>query len=476
MRLLPSIDPRLRHTVAGSLLLACVFAAAPPTAEPGSAAEQSRAEESAPASPWSAYRPPTSGSPASAGGGAAAPAAQSAPAPYSDVPAPQGLFTPPAVAVVGPGPSAPAFLELPAPLAPPAARTSLPGNVAVSVVRLGFVGPLMGHLEPYGLSCRRGIELALKEANADAEGPARFELVAVDDHGDEVFSSAAAVGLVRDPAVVAILGALGGAVGTADRVAGAAGCPQVPPAPAESTPESATNRWRFRNLADDLLQGALLARYLFDARGLGAVALLHDDSGYGRGGARVIRSEAASRNRQLAMNEEFPRVGADFARYADAIVASRAEAVVCWGAAESAAGVCRALAARGARVLFSGGASLVSPAFVERAGVSGEGVVVAYPPDAARRYARERLFQDRFRSAYGQEPDFAARAAFEAAARIVAAVRRTGPDRERVRNLLARDAGRSGAVETGGDATTSITLAVLNGGRFVPMAMPRGVR
>lgn len=119
------------------------------------------------------------------------------------------------------------------------------------IVRLGFLGPLTGPAAQRGLSCRRGIELALRDAGATA----CFELVCEDDAGDEVRTGQAAVKLAHRDGVVAILGAVDGASAhVAARIAMLAGVPLLAPAATEPLLTRLGNAWLFRNRPDAMTQ------------------------------------------------------------------------------------------------------------------------------------------------------------------------------------------------------------------------------
>lgn len=302
-------------------------------------------------------------------------------------------------------------------------------------IRIGLIGPMSGPLEAHGLSSRRGALLALELARSGAAG---FELVVEDDRGDSIFSAAATARLADDPSVVAILGALAFAPREASRVAASAGCAEVRPMPADSALARSADRAVLANLSQDVSEGALLARYLFDARGCSRLALLHDDTVYGRGGARLLAAEAASREKPFVLEREFAPGAQNVAALAEQVAASRADGVVVWARAEDAARLCKALSARGVRAAIAGPSALANPVFADRAGAAAEGVVLPYPADASEREARARAFRSRFRSVYGQEPDSLAADSFAAAERIVGAVREVGVDRRRVREQLAR--------------------------------------
>ena len=389
----------------------------------------------------------------------------------------QGGLAPAAAGQVGAYP--PPVPAAQAPAAQPSTRVPslslLPAPAGAQSVRIGFVGPLTGPAAPYGLSCRQGIELALADAmSAERSGGSayRFELAAEDDAGDEVRAGNAAVKLVSDPQVAAVLGAINSAsTHVVAKVTMLAGVPQITSVSTDPALTRLNNRWFFRNLADDVVQGAALARYFFDSRGLKRVALVHDDNRYGKGGAKIVETEAAQRGTPVVLLRQFARGTTDFTALAEAIAAARPDGLIVWGLFGEAAGICKAVAAKGLKVVVAGGDGLVSPSFLKEAGTAAEGVVVTYPFDPARGDPLTRSFVERFRAAYGQEPDSFAAHSYDAASTVATVIKQVGPDRNRVREALASIRSENGVAGTGGfdvfgNAITPVQLAVVENGRF----------
>jgi branched-chain amino acid transport system substrate-binding protein len=350
----------------------------------------------------------------------------------------------------------------------------LPAPAGGQSVRIGFIGPLSGAAAPYGTSCRKGIELALADAmSADTGGsPYRFELAAEDDAGDEVLAGNAAVKLVSDPQVSVVLGSVNSpSTHVAAKVTMLSGVPQITSVSTDPALTRLNNRWFFRNLADDAVQGAALARYFFDARGLRRIALVHDDNRYGKGGARIVEAEATRRGTPVVLLRQFARGTTDFTALADAIAASRPDGLIVWGLFGEAALICKAVAAKGLKLPIAGGDGLVSPSFVQEAGAAAEGVVVTYPFDPARNEPLTRSFVERFQAAYGHEPDSFAAHSYDAAFTVAAAIKQVGPERARVREALASLRSGNGVAGPGGfdvfgNATTPVQLAVIENGKF----------
>jgi branched-chain amino acid transport system substrate-binding protein len=74
------------------------------------------------------------------------------------------------------------------------------------VVKLALVGPFEGRHRLVGYDVLYSARLAVRQANAVANGDYRVALVALDDGGDAEMAESVARSLVIDPAVVAVIG------------------------------------------------------------------------------------------------------------------------------------------------------------------------------------------------------------------------------------------------------------------------------
>ena len=110
----------------------------------------------------------------------------------------------------------------------------------------------------------------------------------------------------------------------------------------------------------------------------------------------------------------------------------------------------------------------------EAAGPSAEGVVVALPYDCDRRDAAATAFWERYRAAYGQEPDMFAAYAYDGANLLIAAIRSAGLNRARIRDALSGTADFHGVTgemrfdKTGGN-TVPVRLGMIVRDRLEPV-------
>ena len=344
------------------------------------------------------------------------------------------------------------------------------------VIKIGVMGPLSGPAAAYGLSQKRGVELAAAEVNAAGVlGRSRLKLVVADDRGKMSLVGNILVRMIHEDGIAALIGAINSSCTHVAQMVTVKNL--VPMITTTSTDPSITRSgspWTFRCLSDDILQAGELGRYIFSRRRLSRVALLMQNNRYGKMGGRVLSGMAKKRRRPLVLERLFEGQTADFSGPVDALIRSRARAVVIWGLYKPSALLVRQIRAAGWTGLILGADGMVSPSFIKLAGRAAEGVIVTFPFDPTLRDPLRQDFIRRFEQRYGEEPDSFAAHSFDALNLIVAAIKRQGASRQNIKDGLAltRDFhGVTGHItlDKEGNDTRRVELARVVGGRFEPL-------
>jgi branched-chain amino acid transport system substrate-binding protein len=158
------------------------------------------------------------------------------------------------------------------------------------VARIGFQLPEPNVKDVTGWCAA---EMAVDEFNASAGAPVRVELVPVIDRRDRETAIRAAQSFAADPTAVAMLGPINSDMAlTTQHVYAAAGLAQVSSEASSPTLTARGYRNFFRVVANDEVQGRQLASaavsYLKSTR----IAVLSDNSGWGRPIAEIFAAEA----------------------------------------------------------------------------------------------------------------------------------------------------------------------------------------
>jgi len=307
-------------------------------------------------------------------------------------------------------------------------------------VKLGFIGPIMStvsvatggksHEEALGINMLRGARLAIEEANARGGYLKRkipFELVTRNDNGLWGASGNEIVRMAyRDP-VWAILGTIDGANShIAIRVALKAELVMMNSGDTDPTFIETNIPWVMRCIGDDRQMGYLLIDYMIRKMDHRRIGIIRSSNRYGRFGVREVRESA--RLVKLLREEPFPGV-------------------------------------------VAGGPLFGRASFAGQAGTAAEGALFPWVGEPASAFRRS------FAQRFGSQPDYAAACAYDSVHVVVAAIRKAGLNRARIRDAIAAlppYEGASGHIEWDefGQNRRPPLLAVIRSGQVVP-APPR---
>lgn len=175
-----------------------------------------------------------------------------------------------------------------------------------SAVRIGVAQPLSGPQAARGQDVVNGVKLAVADLNASGfkiDGKAvTFEVVAVDDKADKTAAVGAARELVEQK-VAAVIGHLSSDITeVAIPVYKEAGIPQLFTSTAKNL-TGLTEGNGFRILANDELQAQAIAAYVADTYRPTRVALIHEDTAFGRPMSQDVAQAFTKRALSLAVND-----------------------------------------------------------------------------------------------------------------------------------------------------------------------------
>lgn len=227
-------------------------------------------------------------------------------------------------------------------------------------VKIGVVGPMTGVFAHNGQSMAQGAQIAVDELNESEfsiQGKkAHLTLLIEDDQGSAEEGKAAAQRLL-DAGVVAVYGHFNSAVTiSAAPIYAKAGIPQM----SASTNPKYTRMGihsAFRIGADDIEQGATMARIAIDKLKAKSVFVVADQSLFGVGLALEVNKVLATKNIQRAQ-ESVPVTGADYAALIKEIGDSHASVLIYAGDEPVGMALLKALRSSGSEIKFIAGDSM----------------------------------------------------------------------------------------------------------------------
>ena len=255
-------------------------------------------------------------------------------------------------------------------------------GAAQAQIRVATVGPMTGEYAAIGAQMKAGAEQAVADINK-AGGVNGQQLVL--EVGDDACDPKQAVSVAnqmasRKVAVVAGHYCSGSSI-PASKVYGEEGVLQISPASTNPkyTDEGAWNT--FRVCGRDDQQGALAGKFLADKFKGKKVAVIHDNSAYGKG----LADETKKAMNAAGMTEVLYTAYVAGERDYSALISRMKQAgieVIYVGGYHTATGlIARQAKEQGMNVAIVGGDALVTNEFWQISGPAGEGTIMTFPPD-----------------------------------------------------------------------------------------------
>jgi len=325
-----------------------------------------------------------------------------------------------------------------------------------SEIKIGFLAPLTGPHQNDGKALLHAAQMAIEdEAASPVPEGQRMVIVPRDQSGPWGRASSEIVQLIYGDQGVAIITSLDGASAhLAEQVANKVGIPLVTLS-SDPTTTQINLPWIFRLGLTDTQQARAFARDIYVERKLKQVILITEADHDGRVGGEEFQRAARGLNAppasQLAIDPADAKLDSVIAQ----IMASKPEALVFWTEYDFAARLVARL-----RKAFP-----ATPTYLCHQAAQGRfdsGNFWTVTPRLAKGPSRE-SFEERYRARTGTVPVQAAAQAYDAVRILAAAVRRSGPNRARLRDALAALSGYSGvsgavAFDHAGNDVSDVTL------------------
>jgi branched-chain amino acid transport system substrate-binding protein len=306
-------------------------------------------------------------------------------------------------------------------------------------VRIGAVLPLTGDLAIYGQKMKRGIDLAISQANRKGGVAGRpVQVDYEDDQGDPKTSIAAAQKLITVNEVKVIIG---GAIS-------ATALPCIPIidrshvvlfSPAATSPNlSGASKYFFRNWPPDTYDGTAMGEFAAKSLHIKEAAVLYVNNEWGVAISKIFTDTLEASGGKVTITESYEPNATDFRTQLTKIADRRPEAIYIPGYLKELITILRQKQELriSAKILSAYG--FYDPQILQQDGGAAEGAIFtapAYDPDSQDPEVNN--FVTVFHKTYGDQPDIWAAQAYDAARIVLSALHTgasTGPE---IRNAVA---------------------------------------
>jgi branched-chain amino acid transport system substrate-binding protein len=354
--------------------------------------------------------------------------------------------------------------------------------------KIGVIAPLSGDLSALGNGIKNGVDLAIKQANANKKVNGwTLVLDAQDDTATANVGAQVAARLKSDANTVGVVGTLNSSV--AQQVAPvlqSANIVEISPA---NTGVALTGRDNlaaqkrvysnyFRVATTDDVQGPFAAQYLAGT-GIKKLAIVHDKKTYGQGLADAVKAEFTKGGGTVTRTETINPGDKLFSGVVTKILSDHPDAVYYGGEFPEAAPLSKQLHDAGFKGPLMGGDGIYSQKFIDNGGVAGDLATSVGAPteslDSAKNFVqayKDAGYTDPF-EAYGAY-------AYDAANVIIEALSKVLPGKSKVDDQVRKDVvaavqgvsidGVTGKVafDQFGDTTTKVlTVYTVEGKKWV---------
>ncbi len=284
---------------------------------------------------------------------------------------------------------------------------------------IGEYGSLTGNDATFGQSTKKGVELALDELTASAQGkigglPVRA--VAEDDQGRAEEAATVVQKLINQDQVVAVIGEVASSRSLAAApICQAAGVPMISPS---STNPAVTEKgdFIFRMCFIDPFQGTVMAKFTAQNLGLKRVAILKDlKSDYSVGLAKFFTDAFQQLGGTIVAEQTYSAGDQDFRAQLTALKAKNPQAIFLPGYYTEAGLIARQAKELGIAAPILGGDGWESDQLIQIGGDALNGCYYSNHFAVDNPDPRLQDFIRKFKTKYGADPDAIAGLAYDAA-------------------------------------------------------------
>ncbi|MGI8695081.1 MAG: branched-chain amino acid ABC transporter substrate-binding protein [Mycobacteriales bacterium] len=238
------------------------------------------------------------------------------------------------------------------------------------------MGALTGPDAQLGINIYNGAKLAIDEHNAKS-GAAKVTLKQYDTQGDPTQASSQARKVIQDKDVAVVGPAFSGESKTADPILEAAKIPYVSASATAVT--LAQNGWKFfhRALANDDVQGPGDADYMVKTLGVKHIAVIDDQSEYGKGLGDAVRAQLKKDGATVVYSGTIDPKGSDYSTTVNAASAKKPDAIFFGGYYSAAAKLVKQLRDSSVKATFVSGDGSLDQKIADQGGAAANGALLS---------------------------------------------------------------------------------------------------
>ena len=259
------------------------------------------------------------------------------------------------------------------------------GSVAQAQIKIGLAGPLTGSNAAFGVQMKTGADLAVADINkAGGVLGKQLQEISVDDACDPKQAVTVANTLVSDGVVMVDGHFCSASTIPASKVYSDNGVLEISPASTNPKYTDEGTPFTFRTCGRDDQQGAVAAEYIAKHFPKAKIAVLDDNSTYGKGIADQVRLNLKKLGVAVAYNTSYTAGDKDYSALISRLKSQGITLVYIGGYYSDSGLIIREGAAQGFTPQYVSEDAAVTSALWQIAGPTAEGMLMTFPPPAEK--------------------------------------------------------------------------------------------
>jgi branched-chain amino acid transport system substrate-binding protein len=340
--------------------------------------------------------------------------------------------------------------------------------------KFGLAGPLTGQYANYGVSSQNGAEIAvaeLNEAGGVNGGEASFEIG--DELGDPQQAVLVAQKFIDNKEILFVNGhVFSGATIAAGAKYETAGMPMI--SPSATNPDiSALGKYIWRVCITDAVQGEGLANYSVFDLDAKKIAVIYDNSDYGRGLADAYEAAVKAAGAEVVAKEQYGAGDTDFKAQLTKIKSANPDLLFLSGYYPEGSKIALQAQELGIKAQMLGSDGYASQEIIKLGGQAVEGMLISTFFDASKTDPAIQKFVEAHKAKFGTEPDWFAACSYDLIMLTAKAATDAGKnDRTAINDALSKIGTYKGITgditfDENGDVLKPLNIVVVQNGALV---------
>ena len=337
--------------------------------------------------------------------------------------------------------------------------------------KFGLGAPFTGQYANYGTDLRNGADIAIAQLNAaGGVNGGQASYVVGDDLGDPKQAVLVAQQFINDKSVLFVDGHMfSGATLAAGPKYQTAGLPMI--SPSATNPDiSALGSFIWRICITDAVQGAGLAKYSVNDLGFKKIAIMFDDSDYGRGLANAYEAAVKTAGGTIVDKEQYTSGDTDFKAQLTKIKAGSSDLLFLSGYYPEGSKIAQQARELGMNTQMLGSDGYASDELGKLGGAAVEGMLVSTFFDYTKTDDATTNFVNAFKAKFNSNPDWFAANSYDVIMLAAQAAKNAGKnDRTAINDALTKldeYKGISGTIkfDQNGDVIKPLSIVIVKNG------------